>query len=666
MSLPAAPAQNATRHWMVVGPTALLVLATLGEGGGSPTGLLAWHGLLVLLLVLAILLAPRSSSRGAGAEPPIVFPARVTAGWALFLVLCTVGAARAPYAYGAILVLLELAAGTAVAYLASVAGGDLLRRIVTPLGVVGALQGLLAIYQAAATEYRPAGTFLVPNHLALWLVAVLLLLVARAAEGNRSERLQACVLGAPILAGIVTSGSRGAVLGLAAGGAWLFLVSLRRLSRRQRVVTGIVAALLVLLLGVGLLLRMRGHDPFRYQRVRIWSASVSGFLADPLWGSGPGQFEAAAANQRFPDGDGPLRYDRAHKATHSDWLRLPAEFGAPAALVLLGTAILALVAILRRRRGGSLPPCSDGALAASIALCTHAAVDNPSRWPAVYLLAAVLWGALLVERAERQTQPSPVLPAGGRRALGRAGLAASLLWLFVVADVGPYLAWREVSGLPRGRLDEAQLARLDRALELNRIHPDYPMRLAEHLAAGQPSAVAYAESREATEHALRLQPADARYRRAQARIEAQACLALFRTQSCRERVRRAYGKAEQLSRYDPTIPLELAIFLLELGDPLGARRAAERALFLEPEAVLPRLVLAEALIDGEGASAGRRASELMREAEEQAGRWAEWAGDPQASTLLGLDRKQFERLRLKIAALSGAGAGQPLQAVDPG
>ena len=120
---------------------------------------------------------------------------------------------------------------------------------------------------------------------------------------------------------------------------------------------------------------------------------------------------------------------------------------------------------------------------------------------------------------------------------------------------------------------------------------------------------------EAAEHALRLQPADARYRRALARIEARACIAQFRTEACRERVHVAYAQAERLSRYDPTIPLELAMFLLELGDAQGARRAAERALKLEPEAVLPRLVLADALIKSDPVTGLRRAGDLLREAD---------------------------------------------------
>jgi len=630
-------------RWAGWGLAALLVLATLAEGGGSPRGLLLWHGWLVLLLAASLWRTRDARRRAPGAGAGVVLS------WTLFMGLSVVAVIRAPYTYGALLVMLELGACTVAAYLAAGAGPDLLRRIVAPLGAVAAVQAGLATYQSIAAESRPAGTFLVPNHLALWLSAVVLLLVGRALGGGRADRVQAWALGLPALLGVVVAGSRGAVLGLAAGGAWLLAISLGRLSSRRRSIVIVATAVVLVLLGAGLLSRMRGHDPFRYQRLKIWRASLGAYLDDPFWGSGPGQFGALAANHRFPDGDGPLRYDRAHRATHSDWLRVPVEFGTPAALVILATLALGVRQIHRNRRRGQLPDFSDGALAGLIAIAVHAAVDNPTRWPAVYLLASVLVGTLLA------TPPEPSTPPVGRRPLDFVGLTAltgALVFVFLVVDVAPFMAWRSVAGLPRGRLDDAQQQRLGTAIRLNRLHPDYRMRLAEHLAAGPHGFDSYAAAREAAEQAVRLQPADARYRHDMARIEARACIEIFRTSGCRERVRLHYMNAEQLSRYDPAIPLELAMFLLDLGDGVGARRAAERALALEPEAVLSRLVLAEALIESDASSAAARSGELLNEAERKAEQWAGWTDGEHARRLLTLDREQFERVRRRIAIAS--------------
>jgi hypothetical protein len=178
------------------------------------------------------------------------------------------------------------------------------------------------------------------------------------------------------------------------------------------------------------------------------------------------------------------------------------------------------------------------------------------------------------------------------------------------------------------------------------------MRLAEHLAGGPPGAQAYAAAREAAEHALRLQPADARYRRGLAHVDGRACIALFRSEACRERVRDEWLRAEELSRYDPAIPLELAVFLLDLGDPTGARRAAERALALEPESVLPRLVLADAMMEADPVTGVSRAAELLREAQAKAEQWSAEAGEPGTRQLMELNQEQFLRLQRKIERLS--------------
>jgi hypothetical protein len=116
-----------------------------------------------------------------------------------------------------------------------------------------------------------------------------------------------------------------------------------------------------------------------------------------------------------------------------------------------------------------------------------------------------------------------------------------------------------------------------------------------------------------------------------------------------------FARAEELSRYDVTIPIELAGFLLDTGDPAGARLAAERALAIEPEAVLPRLLLADALIETRTEDGLERAALLLEEAQGKARRWADWAREPYARLLLGLDRSALERLQQKIAAYSGRG-----------
>jgi tetratricopeptide (TPR) repeat protein len=258
--------------------------------------------------------------------------------------------------------------------------------------------------------------------------------------------------------------------------------------------------------------------------------------------------------------------------------------------------------------------------------------------PAIYLLAAALLGSLL-------SVPRPA--RSGLHRLARASMTLLLVLAFVVGDLAPYLAWRIADRLPRGRLDGEDAVRLTRALRHNPVHPDLWLRRAEHLAGDGTglTAESYAAAREATERAIRLSPGDARYRRGAARIEALACRSLFRDAATRARAAERFREAERLSRYDPFIALELAGFLMDTDDPAGARRAAERALALEPEAVVPRLLLADALLSS-GATDPSKVERLLDEAVAKSDRWRAHLDDGlYAGELLRLDTTRLDRLR---------------------
>jgi O-antigen ligase len=554
--------ERATIHGLAV----LLILATWGQGGGHPLSMLVWHGCLVGLLVFTAILPRGTATPRRALGSPALVP------FGLFLLLAALGALRAPYRYGAALVMLELGASVALIWLGGRVGSRALGSLVLPLQIAAALQGSWGLWQRfGMSAPRPAGTFLNSNHMSLWLIAVSLFAwgASRAGDAGR-DYVWRSVLTLPAAAAVVLSGSRGAALGLAAGAAWLLWVRRRALPLRVR--WGIVVAVVLVLALVGWrqLERIERHDPFRYQRLSIWRASASAVADEPFWGSGPGQFASAAGNLSFPDGDGPLRFDRVFQATHSDLVRVAAEFGAPAALALLVALGLAVRTVARRRAHGALPPAADGAVAALVAVAAHGLVDNPSHWPAAYLLASVFVGCLLSE--DREPGPRMTLPV-------RVALGGGLLLGFVVTDVAPYLAWREAGSLPGGRLDEAGQRRLHNALRWNPIHPRYWSRLAEHLASGgMPSGLdGYAASREAAEQAVRLDPLGVYAHRTAAQVEARACRVLFRDEECRARVSERYRRAEERARHDPFLPIALAKFQLDMGEARAGRRAAERA-----------------------------------------------------------------------------------------
>ncbi len=635
------PAQERPTFPPVVagGLVLVLLLSTLGEGGAAPTAMRAWHTALVCLVLLTLL----SPSRPALAAGPAI-------GLALFAACVLIGALLVP-GYSAWLQLLELAAFLAVVGLAARCGAELLRWIGPALLLCGVAQSVALLALGSGPD-RPAGTFLNANHLAGWLGAGLMLVLGELLIRRKASPVRTLVsiaLGLPVGAAIVLTGSRGAVLGLAAGGLCLTLIAWRRLGRARRGAAVLGALLIVGAGGVVLIRRAGEADPFRYQRVAIWRASMQTVLAAPLTGSGPRQFALAARNLQFPDGDGPLRYDRGFSSTHSDLLRVPCELGWPAAAALL-FFILALAQRLRVRHGeSSLVDAEYAAIAALVALATQAIVDNLSQRPALYLLAAALIGTLA----------SVVGPA--TRRLGRKtrlGLSLLLLVVFIVGDEGPYRAWRSLDRGAQGAQPAADA--LQEAIRLNPLHPVYARRLARSIAGdGSDWDLArYATARETAERAVRLGPRDSDGYWTLAQIEALACRTLFRDVASRERARHAFEQAETLSRYNAIIPVTLARFLLETGDAAGARRAAERAVALEPEAALPRLLLAEALLSGADPLGSARAGLLIAEAEERAARWADHVDTaPYAGELLRPGSGRFDRVRAMLDAMPAAPAG---------
>lgn len=616
----------------------LLVGSTLGEGGAAPTALLVAHALVAALASIRLVSDPRSFAARLDSSTIVAFSA--------FGVMAVVGGLRAPYAFAAHLVLLEIATFAGVAWLASGEPRRTLSVAVPVLLAAGAVHGAWALVQRIVNgEARAATSFLNPNHLAAWLVAVFFIGLGRAlapaTDGTR-RRLHVIALMA-VAAGIASAASRGALVGALVGSfAWAG-VAWRALPRRGIAIgiTGVgVAAALA---GFAIHGRFESVDPFAYSRPRIWRASLEVVAREPLWGAGPGQFAMAALTENFPVEEAPLRFARSFATPHSDWLRAPCEFGWPAAALLLLAVVLAARAAARNATSGGLGADGPGILAALAALAAQGAVDDLTARPAVWLLAAVVLGAAVARpRADDGAHVS---------AVGRIGAIALLAMALAAGEIGPYFAWSESRGLPRGRLDEAQSSRLAAAIARNPFHPDLRMRLAEHEAppgARALSASAYAAAREAAEIAIRLSPQDPSFRVGLARVEATGTRLLLRDVASRDRAAARYAEGERLAPHDPLIALEKGEFLLVTGDPAGAARAAERALEIEPRSVLPRLLLAEALVE-QGAG-GRRALALIDEAERLA---ADHAGVERTShyerALLTLDDDRCRRIRGAVA-----------------
>ena len=617
---------------------AVVAVSTLGEGGATAGSALATH------VLLAVAVAAAAFVFSPGTHVPAREPA---AAWLAFAVLATVSASLAPYAYAAWLVLIEILAFSSVVWLASGDPGALRRQLVPGVAILAFLHGCVAVAQRVSGNSRPPSTFLNPNHLAAWLAAAAVFLMAGLFGRDvpsRTARVRDGVAVVPALAGVFVTGSRGALLGLAAGAVALAALTLPVLSgrARRRLLAAVAAIVLIGVLGV--MFRFRSDDdPYRFYRTRIWKASLGAAIGAPWLGVGPGQFAAAAPNLNFALPEAPLNYERGFTTPHSDVLRAVGEFGFPAGVAVLAAVLFLALGVARRRL--ELSDVERAATAALAALLAQALVDDLSSRPAIMILAAAFSGLLVARRSEHPPVPATRIIAGAAAFLVVLALGFS--------EIASYLAWDGMRTVPHGKLDQTQLGRLRRSLGWNPMLPAGWQRLAEHFVGDGRSwdVEDYAAAREAAEHARRLQPVDAFYARAAARVEASACLTIFPFEATRRRAAQIYEEASRLARTDATIPLEASKFLLQAGDAAGARRFALRAIAIEPRATTPRLCLAQALLRDEGAGGAAQARRVLNDALLLAPRAGETPTSSYDAALRGVDGKLVAALRRELDRL---------------
>jgi tetratricopeptide (TPR) repeat protein len=488
---------------------------------------------------------------------------------------------------------------------------------------------LLAVQRFHWHDPRPAGTFGNPNDLAAWFAAALLFFVCRRVQDRESAfKLMDLLLPLPAAIGLVLTGSRGALVGVAAAFGVVLLFVWQRLKGRPRKIVTAVALLSIVIVAAGVGLRLRDADPYRYQRISIWKSSLAIPLEQPWTGAGPGQFSRLSQRHQFPDGRSALRYDRTYSTTHSDWLRSATDLGWPGVLALAATALAFALSAVRRLRQGR--PFRLAPTAMVVGLFVHAAFDNLTRAPAVYLLFATMlgWACSTIGPSRR-----PVTMVWRWLAM------LLLIGLWLGGDLTLWRSWRA-----------AQANQYETALRWNPADASTRMSYAEQLAT-QSGWPAYLAARQSAERATQLAPNDGTLKRSRARIESAYWRELFPDAENRQRIAELYQGAESLQPTNPFVPMELSAFLLDSGDAAGARRAVERAIQIEPQAARPRLLLARSfLLLGDR----DRALETIEEARRlAAAAQAEAQLSDYARDLLSLDAGFVQQLEAALAAPQG-------------
>ncbi len=238
-----------------------------------------------------------------------------------------------------------------------------------------ALWGWQAPVDGLSVRMRVHATLGNPNFVGAFMAASVPLAAALIVTGRRWHAAAAGVSVVVIMAALVATGSRGAVLGLAVAGlSW----AAARASRRA-----VVAGCIVVVVGALAI----WHSPARplqttlEGRVYLWQVVGRHAVERPVAGLGPGavalrfpawQREADAAGHRD------VRFRGITDHVHNDYLEALVERGLVGLCTLLGPLAWVVGTAIRRH---PYSPLGVGALASVLALATCALVDFPLARP---------------------------------------------------------------------------------------------------------------------------------------------------------------------------------------------------------------------------------------------------------------------------------------------
>ena len=268
------------------------------------------------------------------------------------------------------------------------------------LGTAGAVLFAAGVQTGLTMDFRATGTFEDPNAFATYLImSIPLALLARHVAGRRLLSWHQV----PILAGIIASFSRGALVGLAAVLVVLCFFAFRDPALRALRVVALLA------LGVAAVFVLDGAASTVFEgsrgvgfgedvRFRLWAAAVDVWLHAPLLGVGLGQFIVSSEDVLGSAG-GVL--------AHNTYLSILAEGGAVGTVVHLAIPIAVVAALLRRGDTVARLLLASGVGVAVMAVSLNLQNFRPI-W--LFLALAVAWTAV-----PREPGPS----AGGDDRLGR-------------------------------------------------------------------------------------------------------------------------------------------------------------------------------------------------------------------------------------------------------
>lgn len=313
------------------------------------------------------------------------------------------------------------------------------------------------------------GTTTNPNALATYTY----LLVPYAVWASRSWRRGRWVGGLLIVCAVfalVTSGSRGAWVGAAAGVAVAGLMIagdrrglVRQLARPRFAVGAVVGIVAIAVVSPWVLTRVAAGDASRQE---LWSAAISIFERFPVFGGGPGSWQGLRPLEPIFDADTAALF-----TSHASILHIAAETGVvglAAAGVLVGAVVLAGRRAYARASGLPGRRIEVAVVGGSlVALSVHSLVD-----PQFFLAAVMLMTAYLVARLDEPSQSASAdahRPSRWPLAVAASATAIAALVLIRV-DMAMIDGQAGMAAIDRGDWQEALIS-LDRATATHALGP---------------------------------------------------------------------------------------------------------------------------------------------------------------------------------------------------
>jgi O-antigen ligase len=321
-------------------------------------------------------------------------------------------------------------------------------KVVSLLSLLGLAESVYGLVQTGMLKHlRPSGTFFNPNFLAGYLVAISSMLMGVGLFAKKGGRFTGTLgrlrrlpwgwtvamssIALCLLAATITTGSRGALVGLLAG--MVFLLVARYRWRGLTIVMCFTLALLIVPNSFSLRLQTEhAVNPVTYARINMWKQAIQIILDHPL-GVGIGLYQYVYPERAFAVDGEIARYGKIAQTPHSEFLQIGAELGVPGLLLfVVGLAAVAreTFAGLRTRMTRFHRGLAIGLAASTVSLLAHAGVDSNLHEPAIALLLTFNVAVLCSLRSF--SIRNEVLAPGGSRAVHPAwaiGGAVCLAWL---------------------------------------------------------------------------------------------------------------------------------------------------------------------------------------------------------------------------------------------